>query len=262
MIKNSHWLASGKSALFLVGLLAVVICLFQSTGPFQAQGLQKNAEREQAIKSPLKVAVQRQTDVPIVIRVSSVDEIGTGSPQIAFMITNLGDRAIRAYTIRWEATIGSSHSAGMVLTNINVRESIFTPGQSRSESLSSLPSSTNPITRLVLTVDYVEFLDGASWGPDVEESAEMLAGQRAGARAEADHLLRRLNTRGPSSVIESYTADEPETLAPSGNSEKWVQGFLSGRDTVRARLRNGKRSSLDEIRTELQRPFDLSERLQ
>lgn len=262
MVKNSHWLASGKSTLFLVGLLAVVICLFQSTGPFQAQGLQKNAEREQGIKSPLKVAVQRQTDVPIVIRVSSVDEIGTGSPQITLMITNLGDKAIRAYTIRWEATIGSSHSAGMVLTNINVQESIFAPGQSRSESLSSLPSSTTPITRLVLTVDYVEFLNGASWGPDVQKSADILAGQRAGARAEAAHLLRLLDSSGPSAVIESYTADEPETIPTLGNSEKWVEGFRSGRDTIRARLRHSKRGSLDEFRTELQRPFDLSERLQ
>ncbi|HXU37174.1 MAG TPA: hypothetical protein VN937_12500 [Blastocatellia bacterium] len=261
MIKNSTWLASGKSALFLVGLVAVVICLCQSTSPFQAQGRQKNGGAEQTIKPQLKVAVKRQTDAPIAIKVSSVSEMATGSPQIAFVITNLGDKAIRAYTIRWEATIGSSHSAGMVLTNINVQESIFTPGQSRSESLSSLPSSTTPITRLVLTVDYVEFLDGASWGPDVQKSAEMLAGQRAGARAEADRLLRLLNTRGPSSVIESYTADESETLVPSGNSEKWVQGFRSGRDTFRARLRNSKQSSLDELRTELQRPFDLSGRL-
>ena len=262
MIKNSHWFASGRSALFLVGLLALVICLFQSTGPFHAQGLEKNTEREQAIKPQLKVAVKRQTDAPIAIKVSSVDELAAGSPQIAFVITNLGEKAIRAYSIRWEASIGPSSSVGMLLTNINVPESIFAPGQSRPESLNSLPSSTTPITRLVLTVDYVEFLDGASWGPDVQKSADILAGQRAGARAEAAHLLRLLDSRGPSAVIESYTADEPETIAPPGNSQKWVEGFRSGRDTIRARLRHSKRGHLHEIRTELQRPFDLSERLQ
>ena len=262
MIKNSRWLTSGKSALFLLGLLTFVICLFQSTSPVKAQGRQKNAGGEQAIKSQLKVGVKRQTDAPIAIKVSGLDELVAGSPQIAFVITNLGDKPIRAYSISWEVSIGSSSSAGMVLTNINVPESIFTPGQSRSEALSSLPSSSIPIARLVLTVDYVEFLDGASWGPDVQKSADILAGQRAGARAEAAHLLRLLDSRGPSAVIESYTADASETIAPSGNSEKWVEGFRSGRDTIRARLRNTKRGPLDEIKTELQRPFDLSERLQ
>lgn len=262
MIKNSRWLIGGKSALFLLALLAFVICLFQSTSPFQAQGRQKNGGAEQTIKPQLKVAVKRQTDAPIAIKVSSADELAAGSPQIAFVLRNLGEKAIRAYTIRWEATIGSSSFAGMVLTNINVQESIFAPGQSRSESLSSLPSSTTPITRLVLTVDYVEFLDGASWGPDIQKSAEILAGQRAGARAEAANLLRLLDSRGPSAVIDSYAADEPEASAPPGNSEKWVEGFRSGRDTIRARLRHSKGGPLDEIRTELQRPFDLSERLQ
>lgn len=237
MIKNSRWRTSGKPALFLLALLAFVMWLFQSTSPFQAQGRQKSGGAEQTITPQLKVAVKRQTDAPIAIKVSSVDAMAAGSPQIAFVITNLGEKAIRAYSIRWEASIGSSSSAGMVLTNINVPDSIFAPGQSRPESLSSLPSSTTSITRLVLTVDYVEFLDGASWGPDIQKSADILAGQRAGVRAEAAHLLRLLDSRGPSAVIESYTADEPDTIAPPGNSEKWVEGFRSGRDTIRARLR-------------------------
>jgi hypothetical protein len=203
-------------------------------------------------KPSFKVAITRQSNSPVRIAILKINTEDPYSPEAQISVTNIGDQPIRAYTISYEAKVANTTFGGMFLTNI--QENNLAPNQSRLETIGGLPKSREVINQLTLMVDYVEFTNDRSWGPDANQSAELLSGNRAGIKAEKEYLSELLESRGPDSVIETYNSEEDQLLPSEEHSQKWLEGFRSGKATVRFRLKHSiKKGTIDEIKSELQK---------
>src|SRR6185503_4760189 len=109
MKNNAQRLISSKFFFYSLALIIILFFLAVLSSSFQAQVPQRNGDVEQATSLGLRVAVKRQPDSPILIKFLRVDETIPDSPQIEFMVINISDKPIRAYTIRYESRIGSSN---------------------------------------------------------------------------------------------------------------------------------------------------------
>jgi hypothetical protein len=109
-------------------------------------------------------------------------------------------------------------------------------------------------------VDFVEFTDGTTWGADACQSAELLAGQRAGAR-EARKLLREVfDTGGADAVIETLKSGLPRAEPPPDRSRVWRHGFGSGFGGYVSRIKRADEEwGFTEIEYALGRPIDALE---
>ena len=59
-----------------------------------------------------------------------------------------------------------------------------------------------PPDHLELSLDFVEFEDGTTWGPDTFKSAEQLVAQRVGAKLEQTRLLQVLIAGGLEALVQ------------------------------------------------------------
>jgi len=149
----------------------------------------------------------------------------------------------------------------MELTNANSVDSLLQPGYTASKTIGEGTAYSDPIRKIVVSVDFVELVDGSTWGPDEYKSSERLAGQRAGAHQAIEHLKNMLSRNGPLAVVQSIEEGLREIVPPTGHSLEWLNGFDGGVGTIRERLRAAySKGGADVIESELRRPFDASDR--
>lgn len=202
-----------------------------------------------------RVSVRMQPDAPL--RINSVED-ESDDPQgahVDFMVENVSGRPVRAYWIS-----NDTEAQGMSITlgfgvNAHSEDMILQPGKSHASNI------TNPgKARITLWVNFVEFADGTTWGADTTHYAESLAGERAGARAEAERLLNLLMTSGPQAVIDSIARRDAGDVPPPGHSTSWTTGFRMG---VKARQvgiqRAYSKNNLAAVEVALRQPYDMSE---
>ena len=111
--------------------------------------------------------------------------------ELARFVENVSARDISAYAIRFTPPGGCSPWI--------MSPDFMQPGKSDAKSTWDSFSPSAPVR--TYEVDFVEFTDGTTWGADVCQSAERLAGERAGGAAVADRLLELLAVSGPDAVI-------------------------------------------------------------
>ena len=208
----------------------------------------------------LKVLVEAQPDAPLTIS-SVVDNTSDPlSPVVQFTLTNVGRKPIRAYAISNEVRTERAASKGVELNNVTSLRAVLRPHGSEPVALDGIAYSEAVIS-IKLTVDFVEFTDGTTWGADEFKSAEKLAGRRAGARAAKKRLLALLEAEGALAVLNAVTTDEFKFEPPEGQTPEWSDGFRLGVKAVHARIKHENSSGgLMEIEPALRRPFDASER--
>jgi hypothetical protein len=121
---------------------------------------------------------------------------------------------------------------------------------------------TAEVSEVLLSIDFVEFEDGTTWGADTFKMSEKLAGRRAGGKAALDKLRVLAKARGLKVVVGSLE-ENMEMAAPSSGSELWKEGFNEGVRIVQATLMYVQRQNGDAaLERELLKPFDISERKQ
>ncbi len=215
---------------------------------------------EPAQSSP-KVSIKEQPNAPMMIASSKNNSVNTYTLQLDTVVTNTSIQSIQAYAIRYETLSFHSKGGGLELSNAGSSSSVLQSGQSASISVGDGVQYSDAINNIIISVDFVEFADGTTWGPDTYKSAERLDGQRAGARAVAQHLLDILKISGPSSVINALETDHSDSAPTSGHSAEWLEGFQTGANTIRERLNQfHSKTGISNIESELRRPFDASGR--
>lgn len=206
-----------------------------------------------------KVVIQPQPNAPLAITRASVDSTDPFTPSIAITLTNAGNELIRAFTLRCETHFGESRMISWSLNNIRSIENCFRPQDTRIITINDTNYSRPPESA-VLSIDFVEFLDGSRWGEDTYRSGERLDGWRAGAHAEVESILNKIETRGLNVAIKSIESNGSDTALPSGASLEYLDGFRLGVDAVRARALHSERKNNDKgLVNELRRPIDLSD---
>ena len=173
------------------------------------------------------VNVKPQPDSPISLTAVRIIFDDPYKPAFEYTIVNNNDKPIRAYTIR--------RDDGMTGSSLSMLNSPFLRGQSHSESIGDTTYS-EPVREILLSVDFVEFADGTSWGPDTTRSSQRLAGIRAGMSVERNRLISVLDQDGLAKLIKDLDA-QPDVTPPPGNSSEWSEGYRTGTLQYRARLR-------------------------
>lgn len=212
-----------------------------------------------AVAAPqvLTVQVEPQPQSPLQISSTSILSFDLFSPKIELIVTNTGGKGIRAFTVSRDVVTGAGGTIrASTLTNLTTQRKVLQPGQSKTDVVGE-PYSQQPISRIIFSVDFVEFVNGETWGKDTNNSADRLAGQRAGGRAAHEHFRRLLAQKGASSLLEALTAEKNVLAPPQQNSPEWQDGFKNGAGLIRIRLNRARQEEgLGKVELQLRQNYD------
>jgi hypothetical protein len=178
--------------------------------------------------------------------------------EVSIRVENISEKAVRAYTTRnWVVGMSENHK-GCFLMNIIKPGKVLQPGDNelRTTWRSYFSESQEPVH---LVVDFVEFTDNSTWGIDSCDSAQSLAGARAGARTVTEKLRRVLEERGPRALMSVLDSVAEECRPPNEQGATWQKGFLAGVQTIIDRVRQvSYESGITEVGDALKQPYDAS----
>jgi hypothetical protein len=243
----------GVKGLTLVVLFA---CLFLFSQNSTKRLLASSNTAQGPIRPPL-ISITPQGDSPLRILSTSIQPAEAQALSLQVIIQNQSGNKIRAYAIAFETATDKMQNGRAEFQNLTT--SIWEPTQIT--AIEFKDSQDEPFVSVKLTVDFVEFSDGKTWGPDLHNSRDILAGQRAGAQLERQRLRQLLKRKGERAVIDDVQEDIPADLsaiAGPDHSSQWLIGFRSGMSAMRARLNRVRQSGL-RAESELGKPFDTSE---
>ena len=243
-------IVSEKYNLFVrISVLCVLTaCLLLLAGRGEMAG--SISEQKASVPS---LAVQPQPDSPLRINILSYDSSDPRTPEITYEVINTSVKPVSAYTISQETVRGNEKSSGTLLSDLALSNVVLNPGQYFTESITYQPLSDKP-SQVTLSVDFVEFNDGATWGPNLYKSNEMLAGQRAGAREARKQILTVYKAMGLQEALKHVEAHPTSDAPPPGFSPNWEDGFRHGYSFASTRLRGILNSGdMKKIEAELRR---------
>lgn len=201
---------------------------------------------------------------------------------IYLLVENIDERNVRAYATRRD--LGGPGTQKACLSSNFLPGKVLRPGQKTGMVTWRDPWPAEPV--LAVWIDYVELSDGTVWGADKCQFGERLNGERSGARAQREILLKILQDEGPEAVLKFISDNyekEPDRLAltrehrmgspgmrgeepkspietPPGHSKTWEVGFAIGARVVVDRVISGNREwGFTEVEVALKRPYDASE---
>lgn len=179
-----------------------------------------------------------QPESPLKIIITRVDLSNPLKPEVEYLLANTGQKIIRAYTVKHDFTTPHSHFTASDCQVIRSKYSFLQPGQTKSGTISSSGSS-EPITKIKLTIDIVEFNDGEYWGPDLTKTRGMIGGMHSGVSVAISFYQQKLATLEnlASSLETGVEQDIVSDFPPSEDkSPEWIKGYRAGVASVRARL--------------------------
>lgn len=210
------------------------------------------------------VNVQEQAGMPL--RISSLKTKWATSDEqmleIYTVVENVSDVAIRAYALRSGTADGVESTGACLLHSTQSPGKILRPGDSDSKSTWRRIPPDSPSSNIDLSLDFVEFANGSTWGIDACQSIEKLSGLRAGATAAKDKLAKMLGQNNDRALSNLLKLDAPILEPPEGHSAVWVESFQGGVRTLFERVKKAnEEGGLPEAERVLRLPFDASETL-
>jgi hypothetical protein len=173
---------------------------------------------------------------------------------------NVGGQPVTAYTITYTVYFAQSRlNPSFDLSDIGPGRAPLDPGRSEPDEIGEADFAL-PMARVEVSVDFVEFANGAVWGPDAGRSAERLAGMRAGAREARTYLKAILESGGEDAVAAATAAEQLPLASPQDRSPQWGDGFRTGASTIRIRVKKALESHGSRAAAQsLSQPFDAFE---
>lgn len=211
-----------------------------------------------ALTQSSKLNIEKQPDSPLQISSFQIDlTYSELSSDVTLMLTSRSVKPIRAFTI---ATSVEEEKTGAVLITTNSDEQMWQFNEIKSIKIRK--GRDEIINGVKLSIDFVEFSDGTTWGPDSFNSADDLAGERVGLRSSVQSLSEILRTKGLSGVINNVASDVSGIPTPQGRSLSWERGFQRGARTVIERLNRAyKKGGQGQLETEWERALADSKRI-
>ena len=236
--------------IIILGTFIGLLIVFQSGDPFASVT---------AAPSPT-VTVQAQPGAPIGISSIILDSPDPLEPEFKYLVTNESQKNINAYAIRYVVASGGQLAEAVELRLGDSPETALVPGQVEWGAFTGQTSS-QAVRSIELSVDFVEFSDGTTYGHDKHKSADQLNGRRAGVRAEADRLMEIRTEKGLEAVLSAITSADGGMPAPSGQTPQWADGFRGGVAALHGRLKRAhQEGGTTKVEEELQRKSNSPER--
>lgn len=218
-------------ALLFLSVVNVLLMVFLlKTAP--AQSFVSLASQEQ---EPLRVTAVAPDDSPLTLAVVRTEFSVASQHTITFDLLNTSAKSIRAYSLT-----GSNHrGVSKMRTTFRVRNLIY-PGESVQDEWFEVSENLSGNEPYSLTVDYVSYSDGTSWGADTQGQSETIAGYFAGQAKAVKAIRIYLDDRQLSAITDliklQQSAGVPIDVDSTRNA-KWQTGFRDGYNGVLSHLR-------------------------
>lgn len=202
-------------------------------------------------QQPIKAEVMEQKGSPLRIVIVNVDNSALSHQEIICSLQNIGNKPIRAYTL-----LGGGKGDGKIITRFFATK-LFQAGESEINSVPLERRSIKEGETILLSIDYIEFEDGSSWGVDSRGKSKALAGQREGTKAaikQLKDLIKNQNANGANSVTNFLKQDLQEitVAAPDANqSDEWKRGFQLGYKSVISILQGIEGQKIEKLTKKL-----------
>lgn len=186
-----------------------------------------------AVEQPPRLTIKSQPESPLQLSILQIvpSEL-IGSSVITMVVTNESATTVRAFAV---ALSEGNSATGVLLINAQHDQQMLRGNEIKPITLRRTDKEIQ--AGITLSVDYVEFENGNSWGPDTFDSSNSLAGERDGVH----HAIAALADRKKNQGVVALSLDLEPTIAaismPSNHSANWEQGFQRGVSTVRTRLK-------------------------
>lgn len=207
-----------------------------------------------------KASVAEQPDAPLAVSVPEMRLAGEGAIlDVYIVVRNTVERGVTAYGTRSEFESAAGRREECYRFNVLSPGKIILRGQTDGKSrFHGVARGAEPKSVRV-SLDFVEFADGPTWGPDACRTAESLAAERRGGGAALEELRRVLKEGGPQAVVEAVRSCEARFAAPEELPERLQEAFRAGAGSVCWRvLRAHEQEGLTEVAATLDKPYDAS----
>jgi hypothetical protein len=246
----------------LITLLAISSLMVAVGGrrPQQKRTSAANTSATLVEKGRCRVTIEEQPESPIRVVLQGSELADSVVPVVELTIVNISTNAIRAYTIKYETVSNTTGSGGWDVSIPAAKKAALTSGATASMEISGTTYAP-PLNSMRVSVDFVEFADGSTWGPDKYNTRDRIGGMRAGAQAARERLSEVLTTSGPEAVMRTVNERSADGISrPSTGSPQWTQGFEEGIGFIKARVREAAKSGdSDALRKGIEKPFGAAE---
>jgi hypothetical protein len=201
-------------------------------------------------QAPIIVA-RNEPGSPLVISAERQLAKTEQAPELSFNVTNVTSKTVTAFAIKQEVVSGEKAGTTVYLYNLPLSATKLPPNSALNES-ATYDNLSDSQHRVTLTLDYVQFSDGKTWGSDSSKSGERVAGQNAASQIVITRLrgmIRDGNAHEDfAKTLESVTSIQP----PAQHSDEWNEGFRLAMSTVADRLKRAHQlGGLGRVTTEL-----------
>lgn len=174
--------------------------------------------------------VRNQERSPMFISIRDIDNTNKDFQVVNFTVQNISSAPIRGYVI-----VGEPHG-GKILTNF-FPITPFLPGVVYAQEIVLERKNIQKEEVLSLSVDYVVFTDGKTWGANHTRKSEHFEGAFAGVAAAVDAVKDMINKNQSNQLDElrSTRLLDIEVRLPNvkeNSGEKWENGFREGYKSV------------------------------
>lgn len=209
----------------------------------------------------LRVVAAKQPGSPLLIQITNVDSSNPLQPRYQYSVTNVGDKPVRAYTIKESTSLDAGAPVVRTyFTNFPSTRQFLTPYGVGYEEGGLGSSYQVPPIKVELSVDFVELADGTRWGDDTANSGDSLDGMRAGGKAAIKMYREVLAGQGEAGLDRALSDENSVPHEAKPKSDAWARGFDMGVGFVRGRIKRAKEEGGKEgVRRELDKPYDSSE---
>lgn len=214
---------------------------------------------------PIVLKIQNQPNAPIQISSAVITSNSTLNPSYSYVLTNITTKPISSFAIRTDVLFGKdTPSTGVSFTNLPEIELLLKPNNSKKENFERNLKFSAPVKEIKFTLDFVEFADGSTWGPDNYKYTDYLAGRKEGGQTVTNYFKDKINKGEINLVFDGVSNRQAIPISirkdDSRYPARWKEGFEAGIRLVRLRLREAhKKTGIEGIKMELGKPFDALE---
>lgn len=206
-----------------------------------------------ALTQSSKLTVENRQDSPLQISSFQIDlTYSETSSDVTLMLTSSSLKPVRAFTIA--SSVGQEKTSAVLITT-DTDEQMWHFNEIKPIKIRK--SHDEIQNGVKLSIDFIEFSDGSTWGPDSFNSADDLAGEDVGLRSSVQSLSEISKTKGLNALTNNV--DIP---TPPGKSLSWQRGFQRGTRTVSERLNRAyKKGGQEQLQAEWERLLADSKRI-
>ncbi|HKE55460.1 MAG TPA: hypothetical protein VKB46_02120 [Pyrinomonadaceae bacterium] len=224
----------------------------------QQNNSQSGAPRNDPIP---EITVVSQPDSPLSVD-TSASRWAMPSHEIFDMhivVKNRNTKPVRAYTARLELGYSQKSQEMCYIQNIYFPGKVIKQDETDGKTRFLGFAKDLPPPPVQVFIDYVEFTDGSTWGRDKCQSAESLAGERAGGEAALKFLRTMLQENGVQAVVQTIRSGGPKVEQPDNQSARWNEAFSRGVEHVGYSVIEAyQKEGEPEVGVILSKPYDAS----